>query len=211
MQPTILPIKAERCDWIGVETIIRQFPEFQALDARPLLAEAVEAARIHHPTIILLATVIDGRPTAPLVGHLHVASPTSRIVMIGDALTVDELMATVRGGAIAFMEWAYLNPRTLRLCLAAVIAGLLVGTRGVCPPFLDAADRWRRSRDVGLMLTPDERVVLKRLIEGFDQNEIPSLEHMSEAKVRRVTTSLKHKFGAPSLVALGGSTIQRCT
>ena len=55
----------------------------------------------------------------------------------------------------------------------------------------------------GIVLTPDQRVVLQRLAEGLLQHEIPEAEHMSEAKVGRITAALRDKFAAPSMFVLG--------
>jgi DNA-binding NarL/FixJ family response regulator len=202
MQSTVLLVNAEHFNWVGLEATVRQQPDLHVIDVVSQAPEAVRVAKTQQPDVILMAATIEGQSAASLVAHLHVASPRSKIIMIGDKLTYDELMEVMRGGILAFVEWDCLNLRTLRLCLDAMDANLLVASPAVLMALLDVPER-RCPRDKGIVLTPDECVVLQRLAEGLLQHEIAEAVHMSEARVGRITAALRDKFAAPSTFVLG--------
>lgn len=107
----------------------------------------------------------------------------------------------VRGGIVGFLEWDCLCAGTLQLFVDAVNAGLTVFSLGIMSA-LNVPDR-RRPRHCGIVLTNEQRVVLKRLLEGLSQEEIAEIENMGIATVHRIVAQLRDKFAAPSIVALG--------
>lgn len=80
MQATILLLKSEPFNWLGLEAAVRELPGFHLLDAVSRVADAVEMAKIHGPTIMLLAAVIDNQPMTSQIASLHAASPASKII-----------------------------------------------------------------------------------------------------------------------------------
>lgn len=197
-----LLVGPEHANWVGLETIItRHLPSLRVLDAVLHATQAIEIAKREHPDIVLVESGTDSQSTSALVTSLHIASPTSKIVMIGECPNAEDLSAMTQGGIVGFLEWDYLCAGTLRLFVDAVNAGLTVFSLGIMSA-LNVPDR-RRPRHCGIVLTNEQRVVLKRLLEGLSQEEIAQFENMSIAKVRRVVAQLRDIFAAPSNVALG--------
>lgn len=106
--------------------MIRQIPNLHALDAVPCIAQAVEVARRERPDIILMAASIGDQAATCLVSSLRIASPASKIVMIGDRRDGAELLEAIRAGIVGFVEWDYMSAPTLQLCVDAVKGGLMI-------------------------------------------------------------------------------------
>jgi DNA-binding NarL/FixJ family response regulator len=103
----------------------------------------------------------------------------------------------------AHLMWSDVGPDTVPDCLAVMLRhNLVVGSRAALYAYLALLERRQRPRNDEMVLSSQERVVLRGLTSGLTQREIADAEHMSEPTVRRTIATLRSKFGVGTTYAL---------
>jgi len=123
-------------------------------------AEALRAATRLRPDAILLVVDLPGRLYAPLARDLHVASPASRLIVVGARRALDRalLLALLDLGVSGCLAWEETRIDALPSCVAAALdSGALVCSPGLLATLLTAFDRRSGPRVEGLVLLPEER------------------------------------------------------
>lgn len=202
MKPTVLLVAPERYDWLGLERRLRSDDDVDLLAVTPDVTEATALARRTHPAFIVTGDAPNGYSGPSQVSRLHVVSPTSKIITIGNEPTGERVMEQPRDGACAILEWAHLDDSILHAALSTTESGYFMASPGALRALAGLPERRRHERRADVVLTDEQRRVLKLFGDGNRQPEIAALEHTSEATVVRIMAALRHAFAVPDNVML---------
>ncbi len=174
---------------MGVRLVLEDEHEIcaEAEDAR----SAVLAAERTHPDLCLIGLDLPGG-ALPAVTGIAQALPEASIIVLAGTTDTDDLLATIRAGAIGYVPGAA-EPERLRRVVAAVGQGEAAIPRGMV---LDIVHELQ-----GLGAGPDgvtvrEAQVLGMLRRGQSTGAIAARLGISPVTVRRHISSLVHKTGA---------------
>ena len=162
-QSTILLISSQHPNWEDLRLSLEAWPHGQVVGDVQQAAEAIALASTLQPRVILVDADAPDRPLGSLVGDLRAASPASRIMVLGARETLDHdvLTALWHRGVAGYLVWAGLRAETLlRGMVMMVDADVLVGSQVVWEALLVVAERRRRPRIAGLVLSERERAAL---------------------------------------------------
>ena len=205
MQPTVLLITSPHRGWRRLRPLLQKSPEIHVVGAVEHAAQALpEVARLQ-PAVLLVAADVPGRPLVALLRDLHDASPTSKIIVLGDeaSLQLATLLALGRLGA-AYLMWADLRAETVPHCLPVVVEDdLVIGSRAVLELHLNPPERRQRPRQAEVVLTERQRVILQGLAAGLKRTEIARMAYCSVRTVDREISTLQEQLGASSEFTLG--------
>jgi DNA-binding NarL/FixJ family response regulator len=166
MQPKptrILLATSDHQGWTAVRTTMQARQDKYLVDEAPrarAVGPVVTAAHAQPPDAILLAADRPGAPLGILARDLCVASPASKILVIGpsEALDGDTLVALMELGVPGYLTWEDIRPPVLPRCIAAVLSGnVLVASPSVLAALHAALERRRGPRVESLLLAPRER------------------------------------------------------
>ena len=223
MQSTVLLLRSAHPGWNDLRTALRARADLGVTAAALRGAEVLAAAAVRHPTFVLLAAEVADRPLVPLVGDVRIASPTSKLLVLGTRATLDRdtLVALWHRGVVGYYVWD-------GLCAAAVLQGLdavrdadvLVGSRAVLETLL-SVERRQHPRIEGLLLSPQERGSIEAVSAGFSSplpardydvlhlvaqryhdKEIAAALTISEGTVKVHVRRLKDRFNVETREAL---------
>lgn len=194
----VLMIGSEDLGWAELRTTFREIAGVEVIEAGMAKNAVAEAAALK-PTVIVIASMLHGRPSLPLIQALRAACPASKVAVFAASLDhahAGDLLALARLGVVAYLIWADLT----RLTLAAVAALLLdasvrITSSAVAEVFLAEQERRLHPRWDEASLTGREAAILARVVEGRSNKEIAAQLHVShrtvEDHVRRLTAQLK--------------------
>ncbi len=204
-QPTVMLVSSDHLNWVGLRATLRDQPGVTVVGNLRHADRAVSEARCHHPTVLFVAADLPGLSIVALVRALREASPSSKIIVIGEEKTLRHDMLMALGGlrTVAYVLWEDLVDDALLLCLDIVLkTNLVVGSAAVAEEVVAPVERRRRPRDSGLVLDDQQRAVLNRLADGLKEREIAEVERLGLRTVQRIINDLKHKFEVPTTFAL---------
>ena len=213
MRPSVLFVQPTKPQMtcLGLRTLLEQQNRrtVDFLGATHAPGETERIARNTQPAVIVVAVGQERDEAASLdtVDMVHVASPTSHLVLIGQPLSYETHLRLLKQGVDGYLVWADVSAATLPPVLATVEAGFQVGSRPAVR-VLAAGPRYAQGRDRHEDLTPKELTVLKRLIAGQLQETIAGKECLSYGQVQELVEILKDKLGASTLCALGAAAVR---
>lgn len=201
MQFSVLLIRSDHLLWDGLRYRLQDHPEIYSIDEVTQVDQAVHAVKTRDPAVILIDANLPDSPLVPLVRSLHAATPSGKIVVIGEekslAYNAIETLRTLH--TVAYVLWDDITGDAVMLCVTLVCkTNLLVAS----PSVADVVERRRHPRDGGPVLSDRERVILKGLCEGYTERQIARTIPVSEATVWRDVATLCAKFGVATPCAL---------
>jgi DNA-binding NarL/FixJ family response regulator len=200
----MLVISSTHVGWAWLRSFLHEWEEARVIADIALSDQAVPVARLARPDLILVAVMPQEPTVVPLVTDLHAASPTSKILPVGDPLPAVETAALVPAEVMAHLPWEYLRTETVPHILAlALHTDLLMGTRSMRDSFLAAYAAKPAPMEIAVELTVQERAVLERLAAGLTRAQVCAQLQLSPRTMRRMISVLKVKLAAPSEFMLG--------
>jgi len=205
MQPTtaVLLISSPHLNWERLRALLAKQRHTQVVGQVHRQPEAVCLAAAEQPDVIIAGSDLPGVPIVALVQDLRMASPTSRIVVVGKLLDGRDHIQLTDLGARGFLMWKDVTEETLRPLLETLRHDICVESTAAVER-RGALDRRRGPRMSDIVVEPMERAALKGLGAGLTQREIAHDLRMSETTVERVIATLRGKFGVATTNALCG-------
>jgi len=206
MQPmttTILLISSPHLNWERLRALLDKQRHAEIVGEVRRRDEAVEVATVEQPDVILVGSDVPGVPITALVQELRVASPTSRLVIVGKLLDAMCHIQLTDLGVRGFLLWKDVTEETLWPLLQVVGHDLCVGSAAAIER-RGTMDRRRGPRMGDIVVGPLERAVLEGLGTGLTQRDLACREHVSETTIERTIATLRGKFGVATTNALCG-------
>jgi DNA-binding NarL/FixJ family response regulator len=167
----------------------------------PDAQKAIRAAKLTQPDLCLVAAEIPGGGVAAVRGICR-AAPRCAVVLLAAHHDVDELLDSVRAGAIGYVPGPLGADRLQRIVRAVAANEAVVPRSMVLELLLEV-----RSVGSGGGLSSRESQVLGMLRRGQSTAEISERLEIAPVTVRRHISELVHKFGVADrsdLVAAAG-------
>lgn len=204
METTLFLIMSAHRGWRRLRPQLQESAAVHVVGETRAAEQAVAAVAALRPAVILVDSAVTDSLAVPLMRQMHEASPASKLFVLGDEEALDRDVLIELGPLLtAYVTWADLRRGTVLACLALIMEhGLLVGSPVVRDMALLPRERRRQQREHDIVLTAQERVVLPRLAEGLNQEEIAAAENMSVRTVTRVIASLKARFDVSTTAAV---------
>ncbi len=206
MQPmttTILLVNSPHLNWKRLRALLDKQRHAQIVGEVNKLDEAVEVAATEQPDVIIAGSDVPGAPIMTLALDLRVASPTSRLVVVGKLLDAIGHIQLTDLGVRGFLVWKDVTEETMRPLLEVVHHDVCVGSTAAVERY-GMMDRRHGPRISDIVVEPQERIVLKGLGTGLTQREIAHDLRVSGTTVERIITTLRTKFGVATTNALCG-------
>jgi len=198
---TILLISSPHLNWERLRALLDKQRHAQVVGEGHRHDEAVCVAAAEQPDVIIAGSDIPGTPIIPLVQELRAASPASRIVVVGKLLDAMCHIQLTDLGVRGFLLWKDVTEETLWHLLEIVQHDVCVESTAAVER-RGATDRRRGRRMSDMVLTDEERAVLRGLGVRLAPGEIADELSMSESTVKRMIAALRIKFGVCSTNAL---------
>jgi DNA-binding NarL/FixJ family response regulator len=163
--------------------------------------EAIIVAERERPDICLVGVDLPGGTIAAVQGICS-AVPDTAVVVLASAPDVDDMIASVRAGAIGYIP-ASVKAGSLRRVVAAVASGEAAMPRSMVLGLARELRGTAAGRADGL--TPREAQVLNMLRRGQSTSAIANRLAISPVTVRRHISTLVHKVGVEGRSALAGT------
>jgi DNA-binding NarL/FixJ family response regulator len=207
---TLLLISSPDLGWTDLERAARARLDTEVVGITARAARARDLARAHEPDAIICAAAVEGRCALPLLAELRQLCPRSRIVVVAARPDPTHLPLLAARGVDGYVIWEDLSRETLAGRLDTLLApGWLVSSPATTPVVRAALLHEPNPHADVERFTDAERAVLRRLAEGLHQNEIPTVEPLSERSVQRIVAKLMAKLDAPNSFVLAMRATQR--
>ncbi len=166
--------------------------------------DALRIAVAEQPDVIIVGSDLPHIPVVPFVEEVRVATPASRIIVVGKLLERRDHVRLTELGVGSFLLWEDVTADIIGRVIEDVRVGLRVASsaaaeRTVIPP---PPERRRKPRGCDIVLTDEERISLNGTVTGLTQREIAMELHASVATVERILAGLRDKLGVPTTCAL---------
>jgi two-component system NarL family response regulator len=171
-------------------------PVSVAYNARHAIARIAD-----RPAVVLLDLVLADGTGLDLLDEVRAGSPESKVVMLTEVRSVDEVVLALSRGARAWL------PKTTDVGhLIRVVRGVYRGEAWLAPGLLgrvltDLTERIVVRADPLAGLTTREREVLQCLVDGLSRAEIAARLRVSMNTVRTHTQNMMAKLGVHSTLA----------
>lgn len=165
--------------------------------------EAVSLAASFQPDVVLAGVKQPGIPIVNLVERLHAASPRSKIVVLGESESAEDLAALHNAGMHSYLRWQGLGPAQIRDCLQATVeAELVVVSPAAADEVFGLVDRQVNASGGETLLTEEESAIVRKLAKGKTQRQIGRDLGMSRRTVVRKLDAAKQRLRADSVYTL---------
>jgi DNA-binding NarL/FixJ family response regulator len=159
--------------------------------------QAIRAAKRERPDVCLVGREIPGDGLVAVRGICR-AAPRAAVIVLAQARDVDDLLESVRAGALGYVPGA-LDAERLNRVIKAIAANEAVVPRSMILELLLEL----RVRGTGSdALTPRESQVLRMLRRGFNTAAIAERLEIAPITVRRHISELVRKLGVENRAGL---------
>lgn len=150
--------------------------------------DALRQAEHEQPDVCLVGWDIPGGGL-PVLRRMHVLAPLSAVVVLAEREDADDLLATLRAGAVGYLPGAT-SSEGLRRVVRAVVAREAAVPRSMVGELVLELRASMLERDV----THRKAQVLEMLRQGSTTAQIASRLHLSPVTVRRHISELMHQL-----------------
>jgi DNA-binding NarL/FixJ family response regulator len=166
--------------------------------------QAISAALREQPDVCVVGLEIPGGGLLAVAG-IRAAAPSAAVVVLTPTADVDDMLASVRAGAIGYLPGS-IEPLPFRRAVVAAAAGEAALPRGMVIELVREVQGTTSNGDDGL--TQREAQVLGMLRRGQPTSAIADRLSISPVTVRRHISALVHKTGVEDRAALATPTIR---
>jgi DNA-binding NarL/FixJ family response regulator len=163
--------------------------------------EAISAAERVQPDVCIVGLEISGGGVVAVAGICAVA-PSTAVIVLSSSSEPDDLLASVRAGAIGYLPGS-IDPVPLRRVLGAVLCGEAALPRGMVLEL--ARELQGTASPAAEGLTAREAQVLGMLRRAQSTSAIAQRLGISPVTVRRHISALVHKIGVEDRTALAAA------
>jgi DNA-binding NarL/FixJ family response regulator len=168
----------------GLYHLLLEHEDFEVLERCTSGSEALAAARLHRPDIVVLDLLMPGMDGLAVARALNETSDPPNIVLLTAQLHEDQLIEALRLGVKGFVL-KEMATKLLVECLRRVYAGgqwLEKDSAGRAMAKL--VRREAKGREIATLLTPREIEVVTMVAKGFSNKEIGSHLCIAEGTVK---------------------------
>lgn len=161
-------------------------------------AEAVQAADAASPDAVLVSADLPGGAVEAMQ-RIGERLPETEFVVFAEHADPELMLRMVRAGAHGFLP-AEADPARLPYAIAGVLAGETAFPRRLVRAMADElalAERRRRRRTAGSVLTGREADVLEALADGHHPSDVARRLQISDSTVRRHVANAMRKLDVP--------------
>lgn len=204
MQQTVFLISSDHLGWVGLRATLRAQADLRLVGEAATVERAVQEVTMLQPAILIADALVAGMLVVPLLTQLRPWCPQSKILVLGDDLDHEALVTLANLEVAAYLAWAGLRPQVVLQVLHLIVeAGLRVSSPAAVAELLAPPERRRYPHSGAVVLTADERAVLKHLAAGRTREQVAAAEGTSVRTVQRTIAALEDTFDAPSTFVLG--------
>ncbi len=184
----------------GIKALLLREPDFEIVGEAGDGAEGVKRAISVQPDVILLDLHMPGLSGKECLQLILEDCPQARVVMLTVSENADDLMDTLRAGALGYLlkniDADFLVNAVRRAAQGEAVMSpqmtskLMASVRGVAPRPTTEADK----------LTPREREILGHLARGASNKEIARGLNLAESTVKIHIQNILKKLGVASRV-----------
>lgn len=201
----VLLVVSDHAGWGRLSSILRNTWKIRIIGGTSRPVEAVRLARRFNPDIVF-APATSMEDTALLAQELGEASPTSKLILMGNMQDHVALSARVhlqpQLSIAAFLGWEDVTEDALVVAVEAVLRGLQVESASISAEPLGHFSGQARTARHPLHLTKAELEVLQGLMGDLKEKEIAALQHVSVRTIEDTVSRLKRKFGVNTVAGL---------
>lgn len=180
----------------GVRLILEGEPDFEVVAEAGDGAEAVQAARAHHPDLAILDVAMPRMTGLQAARELSQLQPGLRILMLSMYDNEQYFFQALKAGACGYVLKSVADRDLVEACRAAVRGEPFLYPGAVTALIRNFLDRVRSGDEApDSVLTPREEEVLKLIAEGHSSREIADTLFISIKTVQRHRANLLHKLG----------------
>jgi DNA-binding NarL/FixJ family response regulator len=202
-------VPSRELGWGEVRNALQAMPEVRLVEAATA-SQALDEAAIEQPNVAIVASVLNDAPTTELVATLRRIVPAaSNILIVGTHFGRAELLALAHAGASGYVLWGDLTLDILPQCLFTMVVGrFLLTSQSIGNGHADGR-RWQPPVPTEeVEVSERQRRLLEHLDQGLTEKQIAAAEHVSQRTVRRLLVQVRTKLDAPTLFALGATTVR---
>ncbi|RKN10489.1 response regulator [Streptomyces radicis] len=180
----------------GVRLILEGEPDFTVVAEAGDGAEAVEAARAHHPDLAVLDVAMPRMTGLQAARELAQSRPDLRILMLSMYDNEQYFFQALKVGACGYVLKSVADRDLVAACRAVMRGEPFLYPGAVTALIRNYLDRARAGEEVpDSVLTPREEEVLKLVAEGHSSQDIADTLVISVKTVQRHRANLLHKLG----------------
>ena len=168
----------------GLYGLLQGHPEFSVLERCSSGAQAVAAARRHHPDIMILDLQMPDMDGLSVARSLHDLAPAPRIVLLTAQIHEDQLIESLQLGVrgVVLKEMA---TKLLVQCLHRVHAGgQWLEKDSASRAMTKLVRREAKARELATLLTPREMEVTRLVARGCTNKEVAGQLFIAEGTVK---------------------------
>jgi len=168
----------------GLETLLRDYPEFAVLDRCSTGAQTIAAARRHRPEVIVVDLHMADMDGLAVVHELRDLTPAPKFVILTAQIHEDQLIDSLRLGVkgVVLKEMA---PKLLVQCIHRVQAGgQWLEKESASRAMAKLVRREAKARELATLLTPREMEVVRLVARGGTNKEIAAELFIAEGTVK---------------------------
>lgn len=159
---TVLLIRSQHLGWPGLHVALEEDMHLSVVADLSCSRFAMDVAAKTRPSAILVGEDVTGISIVRLTKELRCSSPESQIVVVGEAVSQDNLIALGQLGIKGYLLWRNLDRTCLCHALASILdAGLYVANPAVIQALVSAPDRWPTPWRNEARFSKAERAVLE--------------------------------------------------
>lgn len=181
---------------IGIASLMHDAKDLEVAAMAGTAAEALEAAALVRPDVVVLDLRLPDRPGTAIVGDLRILLPQVRIVVLTSYGQDRAVVAALAAGVDAFLTKTA-DSDALVDTIRAVRAGRSVIQAGSADTLRQYVRGTRaRALPSPASLTARETEVACAVAEGLSNREVGALLHLSEKTVKNHVSEILSKLGA---------------
>jgi two-component system, NarL family, nitrate/nitrite response regulator NarL len=186
----------------GLESLLRQEPDFQIVARCATGDETLVALRRYHPDVVILDLHIRRRDGLELLRQLRREEQPTKVVLLVEQLEDEEVLETLRLG-VRGMLLKELALRMVVPCIRKVVAGEpWIEKRAVSRALEVLLRREAGQREVVGLLTPREMEMVRLAAHGLRNEEMSNRLAISEGTVKTHLHRVYRKLNINNRVAL---------
>ena len=185
----------------GLRSILERVDGIEVVVTASNGREAVLEARRLNPDIVLMDIVMPELSGIEAASQIRDHCESTRVIMLSMHSTVEHIFRALQAGAMGYLLKGSAGSEVVE-AVRAVHAGRRYLTRKVSDVVVDGYVREHRASSPLESLSPREREVMLRVVEGRSSSEIADALHLSPKTVETHRSRLMAKLGVENVVGL---------
>lgn len=194
---------------LGLMTLLNDQPDMEVVGEAGTAGEAVKAAKILHPDVVLMDIRLPGEGGIEATEQVTRSFPHSKVVILTSFADDELVVRAIRAGAVGYVLKQVGNDELLRAIRAAARGEALLDPSTTARLLTRVRETERKAdEDAFRILTDREMDVLVHLAKGKTNAEIGRLLHLSEKTVGNYVGNMFEKLHLNNRIELAAYAYQ---